>query len=137
MRFSVRCLCIWSLAACAMAPLPANAQSERKPERKPDSSLTAFSVGVLGVNGQSEPALTTVGLQFTQLRPSRISADLAIGTLPAAAFMGFVVVALRGGAALPLRMNANSFLIPSTGLSAIVAAAPGGGGGAVGANAGV
>jgi hypothetical protein len=82
--------------------------------------LAALSVGVPGYRTEVSPLLFTLGLHFTQLRDGKLSADLAIGTMPILILAGLPVVGVRGGLALPMQTSQRSFLIPSAGLSAIV-----------------
>ena len=101
-----------------------------------DTWVTAFTFGLPGYRSQTEAELFTFGIQVTQLRPNSLSGDFAIGTMPRALVEGLGVVGMRGGAALPMRLSPNAFLIPSVGVSLIGVMTEGGGGGATGANAG-
>jgi hypothetical protein len=99
--------------------------------------LTAFSVGVPGYGQEAEPALFTAGANFTQLRPSRPSADFSFGTMPRALMEGVLVLGVRAGVAVPLALSPGVFILPSGGVSLVGAAAGGGGGAAAGVNGGL
>ena len=122
-----------SILIVCVSVLPARAQETPKSY----ASITTFSVGLIGVRSETDPNLMTIGMQFTGLRPGRVSGDFAVGTLPRVVLEGFGVLGMRGGLALPLRMSGDSFLIPSAGVSGIIAVGQGEGGGSVGANFGI
>ena len=88
----------------------------------------AFTIGLPGVGAETSPLLGTIGLQFTQVNPGRISADVAIGTLPWGLANGALVLGMRAGVVLPMQAASDLFLLPSAGLSAIGYAAPAAGG---------
>lgn len=103
----------------------------------PAKWLISLSVGVPGSSGRPAPELTTVGVQWTRLRPGHLGADFALGTAPRALASGAVALGARAGVALPLALSSKTLLIPSVGLSAVGGFAGEGVGGLVGPNAGV
>jgi hypothetical protein len=68
------------------------------------------------------------------MKPNRIGADLAIGTMPRAITEGVAVIGIRGNFGLPLELGRYVLFVPSAGISMLGAAGPGGGGAFVGVN---
>jgi len=81
--------------------------------------LLSVSAGVPASNGETARELFTVGVQWTQWRPNRLSADFAVGTMPRLFTNTIVGVGLRAGAALPLELSKGAYLLPSAGVSVI------------------
>ena len=106
-------LVVTSIVAAIFA-LPALAQDTTATPR--DSWSSAFTVGIPGIGMQSLPApFVVTGAHFTDLNPSKLSGDLAIGVAPAMFLMGGMILEARGGVALPMQMTPTSFLVPSAG----------------------
>ena len=107
-----------------------------------DSSTTArdwlvgASVGVPGYESEPVPELFTIGMNFTQMRPGRLGADFAIGTMPRAFAFGAGVLGARAGVVLPIAPSADVLFLPSAGVSLVGGAGEGGGGAIGGFNAG-
>jgi hypothetical protein len=130
--------------ALAAGALPARAVAQEAPPVAADATrsaragwLVGASVGVPGSGGEAAPSLFTVGAHFTQLRPGRLGADLALGTIPRAVTEGAVVGGARAGVALPLALSQGVLLLPSAGASLLGGVGAGGGAGTAGLNAGV
>jgi hypothetical protein len=122
------------IVACVVATDSARAQDSAA--TGPDPWVIAINFGLPGHRSQTALELFTLGVQVTQLRPNRLSADLAFGTVPYALAAGFGVFAFRGGVALPLRLSPESWFVPSAGVSGIGTTSEGQGDGALGVNAG-
>jgi hypothetical protein len=101
------------------------------------SWLVGASVGLPGYGGQTVPELFTVGLNATQIKPGRLGADFALGTMPRALGNGAGVLGARAGGVLPFALTPDLLLLPSAGLSVIGAAGGGGGVALAGINAGM
>jgi hypothetical protein len=127
------CLYVSFLFACALGS-PVRAQDTAIV--KPEPWIFAFTFGLPGYGSDMVPEALTLGIQVTQLRPNRLSADVALGTMPRALAEGFVVMGLRGGVAVPLRLSDEAYLLPSAGISALGVANETGGG-VLGVNTGL
>jgi hypothetical protein len=101
------------------------------------SWLVGASIGLPGYDGQPVPELFTVGLNATQIKPGRLGADFALGTMPRALGFGAGVVGARAGGVLPFTLAPDVLLLPSAGVSVIGAAGDGGGTALAGVNAGI
>jgi len=99
--------------------------------------LVGGSIGVPAFDGHASPDLFTVALHGTQLRPGRLGADLAVGTMPRALAEGVAVGFGRAGAALPFQLSKGVLLVPSAGITLAGAASGEGGGTNTGLNAGL
>jgi hypothetical protein len=75
-------------------------------------------------------------MNFTQMRPGRLGADFAIGTMPRAFAFGAGVLGARAGVVLPIAPSADVLFLPSAGVSLVGGAGEGGGGAIGGFNAG-
>jgi hypothetical protein len=95
-----------------------------------------MSLGVPGSQRNIYPDLFTVGLQFTQVRAGRIGGDLAIGTMPYFFANGMLPFGFRGNVTVPL-VTPHLIVLPTAGVSGVVAMAPGGVGGLIGVNGGI
>jgi len=105
---------------------------------KVDGWLIGMSVGVPGYRSSPEPALFTIGANFTEVHPGRLGPDFSLGTMPRLFGEGVAVVGVRGGVVLPFALAPHLLLLPSVGTSFVFAAASSGGGGAfAGINGGV
>lgn len=135
MRVSSRVLV--RLVAALAGAVPAAAVAQDSVATHDRGWLTAFSVGVPGLGDEAFPDLFTLGAQFTRVRHARPGADLAFGVLPRALEYGLLAIGLRGGLGLPLVVGRSLTIIPSAGVSAVVAMAAGEGGGIAGAQAGL
>src|SRR5688572_23519688 len=132
---SIRRACLhtgWMIACTVASPI----RAQDTAVVRPDPWIFAFTFGLPGYRSQTEMELLTMGIQVTQLRPNRPSADVALGTMPRALAEGLVVMGLRGGVAVPLRMSDEAYLLPSAGVSAIGVASETGGG-VLGVNTGL
>ena len=103
---------------------------------KPVEWLIGMSLGVPGVQRNVYPDLFTVGLQFTQVRAGRIGGDIAIGTMPYLFANGMFPFGFRGNVTVPL-VTPHLIVLPTAGVSGVVAMAPGGAGGLIGVNGGI
>lgn len=83
----------------------------------------SISVGLPAIEGQTSLTSTIVGVQFTQIRPSRVGLDFSVGTMPYSLSVGTLSVGVRGGLALPLQLSESVMVVPSAGLSFIGGAA--------------
>ncbi len=132
--------------ALAGGALPAALAAQAPPPPAPSADpagaerggwLFGASVGVPGYEGGAVPELFTVGVNWTQLRPGRLGADVAIGTMPRALAEGLAAVGARAGVALPLALSRGVVLLPSGGVSLLGGVGAGGGAATAGLNAGV
>ena len=112
------------------------AQAQDTAADKPAEWFIGMSLGVPGAQRNVYPAFTTVGLQFTQVRAGRIGGDIAIGTMPYLFANSMIPFGFRGDVTVPL-VTPHLIVLPSAGVSAIGAMAPGGGGGTMGVNGGI
>lgn len=101
------------------------------------ASLLSVSVGIPAAEGETARELYTIGVQWTQLKPGRLSADFAVGTMPRLLANSVLGIGLRGGAALPLEITQGVFLLPSAGVSVIAGTGGGEADGAYGPHLGV
>ena len=107
-----------------------------------DSSTTArnwlvgASVGMPGYESEPVPELFTIGMNLTQMRPGRLGADFAIGTMPRAFAFGAGVLGARAGVVLPIAPTPDVLFLPSAGVSLVGGAGEGGGAAIGGLNAG-
>ena len=107
-----------------------------------DSSTTArnwlvgASVGMPGYESEPVPELFTIGMNLTQMRPGRLGADFAIGTMPRAFAFGAGVLGARAGVVLPIAPTPDVLFLPSAGVSFVGGAGEGGGAAIGGLNAG-
>jgi hypothetical protein len=104
---------------------------------KPRGWLIGGSIGVPTADGETSPDLFTVAVHGTQLRPGRLGADFAVGTMPRAVAEGVVVGFARAGVALPFQLSHGVLILPSAGVTLVGAASGAGGGGSSGLNAGL
>ena len=115
------------------------AQTAASPDtaaERPAEWLIGMSLGVPGSQRIVYPDLFTVGLQFTQVRAGRIGGDIAIGTMPYLFANGMFPFGFRGNVTVPL-VTPHLIVLPSAGVSGVVAMAPGGAGGLIGVNGGI
>src|SRR5258705_1298250 len=99
----------------------------------PAGWMVGGSLGMLGFGAQTAPLqLTTLGMHFTHARVGAIGADISIGTIPRLLADGAVVLGVRAGVAMPIRVAPGMLALPSAGLTALPAAPRGGGGGVLG-----
>lgn len=122
-------------AARLMAQEPSPAQESVR--AAPGRWLVGASIGVPGHDGESFPAMFTVGAHWTQLDAGRVGADFSVGTVPWVVRKGIVAVGARGGVALPVALSPRVTLLPSGGVSVVGAVGSGGGDGTAGFNAGI
>ena len=113
------------------------AVSSGQDSSKKDPWLSAFSVGLPSVDGDSELMLFTVGGNFTKIGAGKLGPDFSFGTMPYALSFGVIPWAARGGVALPMQASESVLLIPSAGLSTVGAFGAGGGGAVGGTNLGI
>lgn len=99
--------------------------------------LLSVSVGIPAAYGETARELYTLGVQWTQWKPGRLSADFAVGTMPRLLANGVLGIGLRGGAALPLEISRGAYLLPSAGVSVIGVAGGGIADGAYGPHVGM
>jgi hypothetical protein len=104
-----------------------------------DSSryVLSISAGIPASNGETARELYTIGVQWTQSRPNRLSADFAAGFMPRLLTNSILGVGLRGGVTIPLQVAKGAFLLPAAGVSVIGAAGGGGADGAYGPHLGM
>lgn len=81
--------------------------------------LLSVSVGVPAAYGETASELFTLGVQWTPWKPGRLSADIAVGTMPRLLTNGVLGIGLRGGATFPFEITKGAYLLPSAGVSAI------------------
>lgn len=98
--------------------------------------LVGASVGLPGYERAPVPELFTIGINATQMRPARLGADFAIGTMPRALAFGAAVLGARAGVVLPIAVTTDVLLLPSAGVSLVGGAGEGGGGALGGFNVG-
>jgi hypothetical protein len=103
---------------------------------QPAEWLIGMSLGVPGSQRNVYPDLFTFGLQFTQVRAGRIGGDIAVGTMPYLFANGMFPFGFRGNVTVPL-VTPHVIVLPSAGVSGVVAMAPGGAGGLIGVNGGI
>jgi hypothetical protein len=115
----------------AQTPAPPDTSAE-----KPAEWLIGMSLGVPGSQHNVYPDLFTIGLQFTQVRAGRIGGDIAIGTMPYLFANGMFPFGFRGNVTVPL-VTPHLIVLPTAGVSGVVAMAPGGAGGLIGVNGGI
>jgi hypothetical protein len=60
--------------------------------------LLSVSVGIPAANGETARELYTLGVQWTQWKPGRLSADVALGTMPRLLANSVFGIGLRAGA---------------------------------------
>lgn len=99
--------------------------------------LLSVSVGIPAAYGETARELYTLGVQWTQWKPGRLSADVAVGTMPRLLANSVLGIGLRGGAALPLELTRGAYLLPSAGVSVIGVAGGGVTDGAYGPHVGL
>ena len=95
------------------------------------------SLGIPGYRSTPAAELFTFGVNFTQLRPGRLGADFSLGTIPSVAVAGIIPIGARAGVAFPLAAGPYLLVLPSAGVSTIIAMGPEGGAGVGGVNAGI
>ena len=100
-------------------------------------TLIGFSIGVPGYLSTPVPELLTVGINVTEIKPNRLGADFAIGTIPRAFAYGAGVIGARSGVVLPAALGPDLLLLPSAGGSFVGGAGEGGGAAFGGVNAGL
>ncbi len=111
--------------------------SQDSDRAKPRGWLVGASIGVPAFDGDASPELFTVAVHGTQLRPGRLGADFALGTMPRALTEGLAVGFARAGVALPFQLSQGVLLLPSAGVSLVGAAGSEDAGGTTGLNAGL
>jgi hypothetical protein len=95
------------------------------------------SLGMFGSGAETAPLeLMTVGVNFTQVRPRWIGADISIGTMPRVLAEGVMVLGGRFDATIPVPVAPGVLLLPAAGFSVVGGAGDGGAGGVVGYNVG-
>jgi hypothetical protein len=104
---------------------------------KPRGWLVGGSVGLPVLDGGTSPDLFTVAVHGTQLRPGRLGADFAVGTMPRAFAEGVAIGFGRAGVALPFQVSRGVLILPSAGVTVAGAASGDGGGSTTGLNAGL
>jgi len=104
---------------------------------KPQGWLVGGSIGLPVTDGIASPDLFTLAVHWTQLRPGRLGADFALGTMPRVITAGAAVGLATGGVALPLQLSPGVLLLPSAGVTLAGVAAVEGSGGTTGLNAGL
>lgn len=130
-------VCQWLAHTLIMLSVASTLGAQDSSRVRDGQWLTGFSVGVPGYGQEAEPALFTAGVNFTQLRPFRPSADFSFGTMPRVLMEGVMVLGVRAGVAVPLALSPGVFILPSGGVSLVGAAAGGGGGAEAGVNGGL
>ena len=130
-----------TLIVLVLAAARAGAQSTPAPTDSAKHAAEGWIYGTsLGIPGyRSTPAteLFTFGVNFTQLRPGRLGADFSLGTIPLVAAEGIIPIGTRAGVAFPLAAGPYLLVLPSAGVSTIIAMGPEGGAGVGGVNAGI
>ena len=131
----------FALIALLLAAARAEAQS---PPATTDSAKHAAegwiygaSLGIPGYRSTPAAELFTFGVNFTQLRPGRLGADFSLGTIPSVAVAGILPLGARAGVAFPLAAGPYLLVLPSAGVSTIMAMGPEGGAGVGGVTAGI
>ena len=124
------------LAALPLAGRPLAAQEPDtssavvgRPVDRGRESIFGVSIGLPGYGSATDLRMMTVGFQWTRARPSRLGADVALGVMPLAFTAGLAGAMGRAGLALPLRTGPVGLLIPSAGVSGLIAGGPFGVGG--------
>jgi len=87
-----------------------------------DGWIVGPLLGLPGIGSDYERALFTLGVGVTRLVPNRPGLDFAVGTMPRVIAEGLFPIGLRIGPSIPVALGPDAFLIPSAGLSGIVAA---------------
>ena len=95
------------------------------------------SLGIPGYRSTPAAELFTFGFNFTQLRPGHLGADFSLGTIPSVAVAGIIPIGARAGVAFPLAAGPYLLVLPSAGVSTIMAMGPEGGAGVGGVTAGI
>ena len=131
----------FALIVLLLAAARAGAQS---PPAKTDSAkhsaegwIYGASLGIPGYRSTPAAELFTFGFNFTQLRPGHLGADFSLGTIPSVAVAGIIPIGARAGVAFPLAAGPYLLVLPSAGVSTIIAMGPGDGAGVGGINAGI
>ncbi|HEY7236799.1 MAG TPA: hypothetical protein VH539_21745 [Gemmatimonadaceae bacterium] len=131
----------WSFRLRAFVPIALAAIAFRAEAQASDSLRAALdhwaigiSLGLPAYRRQVVPEFTTVAISFTQFRPERLGADIAIGTVPRLDQSSLGALGGRAGVTFPLAPVKHLLILPSAGVSAIAMASPGGAGGAAGFN---
>src|SRR2546423_3245375 len=130
-----------ALIALLLAAARAGAQSQPattdSAKHAAEGWIYGASLGIPGYRSTPAAELFTFGVDFTQLRPGRLGADFSLGTIPSVAVAGILPLGARAGVAFPLAAGPYLLVLPSAGVSTIMAMGPEGGAGVGGVNAGI
>lgn len=98
---------------------------QAQPLREPPRWLVGAAAGVVGTGRSTLSELVTVALHATHFAPGRLGLELAVGTAPRQLVEGTLGLGMRLGGSVPLTIQPDLYLLPSAGLSTLLAVSEG------------